>query len=37
MPNSVIGWGMFTFFAIGAAGGWVVLGLWINDILRGNK
>ena len=26
MPESVVGWAMFTFFAIGAVGGWIVIG-----------
>jgi len=27
MPQSLIGWLMFSFFAIGAWGGWLVLGI----------
>ena len=31
MPISVIGWLMFSFFAIGSLGGWVVLYLFLRE------
>jgi hypothetical protein len=34
MPENIIGWLMFTFFAVGAAGGWVILVLWLREMLR---
>ena len=31
MPESVVGWAMSTFFAIGAVGGWVVLAILVVE------
>lgn len=37
MPNHWIGWLMCAFFAGGALGGWVLLGLWVKVLWDDRK
>jgi hypothetical protein len=34
MPETLLAWAMFVFFAGGAAGGWLILVLWCMDEWR---
>ena len=34
MPSHWFGWAMLIFFAGGAAGGWLVLFLWVREMFK---
>lgn len=34
MPSNWFGWVMLIFFAGGALGGWVVLALWVREMIK---
>lgn len=34
MPSNWFGWVMLVFFMGGSLGGWVVLALWVREMIR---